>query len=232
MKAVKRLERMERLELAEAADVARHKPKTWQTAHQAWARLALRMLWVLKRVQAQSIVEAFDRNTKAKSGRAGSSTMHGEDAANTNGFGDPLPASKSRFTGRGDPASCIHRVDWLKARGNQALKWWTCGACGSRWQRIKQTQASVEAVVRKLPPGAGKPPNCPGCRLPMWPKQNRTDQGYFGGCRAFPSCRQTLPIMLNQAIQEAPVTASDVNEFVICSSGGSGSSSESDIVVA
>ena len=66
----------------------------------------------------------------------------------------------------------------------------------------------------------------------MWPKQNRTDQGYFWGCRAFPNCRQTLPIMLNQTIQEAPVTASDVNEFVICSSGSGSSSGESDICVA
>lgn len=38
-------------------------------------------------------------------------------------------------------------------------------------------------------------PPCPGCHLQMVPRQNRTNGEYFWGCRQFPNCRGTLPIV-------------------------------------
>eukprot|EP00971_Amphidinium_carterae_P057337 1133697-Amphidinium_carterae.2 len=50
--------------------------------------------------------------------------------------GAELPASTGRY-GSADPAVCGHPNPQLKARANAKTKWWTCLACGMRFQRFQ-----------------------------------------------------------------------------------------------
>jgi len=218
MEAVRRVECMEKRRETNAA-----------TLEFRWRRMVLRMLVVVLRIQTQVVLEAFDElaakgKPKAKSGKAGTSKekrhgmceSQGGNAAPLRGLGTQLPRSPGLH--HSEPPNCTHPLGWLKARGNQALKWWCCIACGSRWQRVADT------LAWNLPRGVpvGTPPNCPRCRLPMLPRQNRTDRGCFWGCRAFPDCRGTLPLKVDQRKQDVPEPP--LSEFMI----GSVNSGESD----
>ena len=126
------------------------------------------------------------------------------------GVGRPLAPSTGSF--RVPRNTCPHPMQEMVARGGRTF-WWTCKACGSRWERINEERISEEepAVAAEeleysaassrrartpLTPArwpATRGPPCPACGAVMVHRRNRTHDGSFWGCSTFPQCRATRP---------------------------------------
>ena len=48
----------------------------------------------------------------------------------------PGTGPKDQLKHTHDPNICQHPSDQMMARGGNGQSWWTCAACGSRWDRI------------------------------------------------------------------------------------------------
>ena len=69
--------------------------------------------------------------------------------------GNPLPPAKGEFTTM--RSTCSHPTGSLAARGGRnSTFWWTCMACGSRWERTDEKKATPQGLHK--PSRTGKSP--------------------------------------------------------------------------
>ena len=62
------------------------------------------------------------------------------------GIGQPLSRSVACKTWQFEPAKCVHPDDHLRQRAGRGHFWWTCLACGSRWERL---EASADKAINQ-----------------------------------------------------------------------------------
>ena len=119
-----------------------------------WRAMVLRLFAILEYTMVESMTIAklgtpvfktlFPRLDDVKPSQASSSMALGNEAK-----GRMLKPAKG--TALTDPKKCTHPDTLLKRRGNSKGKWWTCGQCNARWERlpvgtvkIPPTQAPVK----------------------------------------------------------------------------------------
>ena len=58
-------------------------------------------------------------------------------------IGRQLARSTASKNWSSDPSTCVHDADQLRQRGTKDFFWWTCLACGSRWERLEWSGDAV-----------------------------------------------------------------------------------------
>jgi hypothetical protein len=70
------------------------------------------------------------------------------------GIGRPLTRSTACKTWRFEPSKCPHEEDQLRQRAGGGHHWWTCLACGARWERLESAADVIENAKLNQPKGS------------------------------------------------------------------------------
>ncbi|CAK9082163.1 Leucyl/phenylalanyl-tRNA--protein transferase, partial [Durusdinium trenchii] len=110
---------------------------------EAWRRMGLMILNLIVTSTQRSAMEyLMQRNTiqpksvEAVKEKPKSSKKIG-DGKIRRGIGQELKRSSACKTWRFEPQDCAHEEDQLRQRAGRGQHWWTCLACGSRWERLE-----------------------------------------------------------------------------------------------
>ncbi|CAL1162757.1 unnamed protein product [Cladocopium goreaui] len=80
------------------------------------------------------------------------------------GIGRPLTRSTAWKTWRFEPSKCPHEEDQLRQRAGGGHHWWTCLACGARWERLESAADVMENAKLNQPKGSASPQILPAPR--------------------------------------------------------------------
>ena len=129
---------------------ARRKP-AWLLTQ--WRRVVKRMSFYIGVMTQEYVLTLWGRTQRAVTDPAPAQASAPASSSNRReftGVGAPLARSTARVFGT-DPSACEHTE--VRAGGGTAgtprapLRWWTCLACGSRWQRLAM-DAAQETTAR------------------------------------------------------------------------------------
>ena len=138
---------------------------------EAWRRMGLMILNLIVTSTQRSAMEyLMQRNTiqpksvEAVKEKPKSSKKIG-DGKIRRGIGQELKRSSACKTWRFEPQDCAHEEDQLRQRAGRGQHWWTCLACGSRWECLEWAEdkalntgaQSVQALQGGLPEDAPGP---------------------------------------------------------------------------
>ncbi len=178
-----------------------------------WISMVLRRMWVARALEAQLVVAGCGevrhrtspiRITRSKTASTASSSRSVNPTKIDMHMGKPL--TPSIITEQMHHiADCPHSEKYLKARASRGMKWITCLAGGSRWERLggagEQRQKAPEAASQNSSEVRRDPPTCRKCSRGMVLRENRVDNEKFYGCLGFSVkdktgkqvCKATLP---------------------------------------
>ena len=156
----------------------RQRGSVW--CQKAWARLVRVIVRMIITARDQMVVDALTVQP-APSSTASSSTApqpkrrhERQQRPLRQGLGPQMSRSQTQKVWPKEPEDCEHIQDQLRMRGNQAMHWWVCLNCGSRWERIEAATVNpgrgalpehVKPVYRTTEPPRMLPPPRTGPHL-------------------------------------------------------------------
>ncbi|CAE7779821.1 unnamed protein product, partial [Symbiodinium necroappetens] len=126
----------------EAADLTEGRRMGVKKCQAAWRRLTMALVALLSTARSQMVVDHLmqRQQEELEPERTEKPLPNDRIKKKTNvdmamGIGKPLRKSDVHKEFPMKVTECNHPADALRCRGNQAMKWWVCTRCGSRWDR-------------------------------------------------------------------------------------------------
>ena len=136
----------------EAVDLEDHRRMGTKRVLATWRRLVVALMTMLATARNQMVVDHLmnreepeeipeETTQNIQQPREKKKVTKGPMAQ---GIGAPLRKSEAHKNFPMKIAECNHPPDALRCRGNQAMKWWVCTRCGSRWSRPEEKELENE----------------------------------------------------------------------------------------